>query len=66
VARIADADPDMLRDFTDGGITLVSRLRVLTRRELAGMISVAIESGDGAETTVDLGSPAARAIWVTG
>jgi len=25
---------------------------------------VAIESGDGAETTVDLGSPAARAIWV--
>jgi DtxR family transcriptional regulator, Mn-dependent transcriptional regulator len=26
---------------------------------------VAIESGDGAETTVDLGSPAARAIWVT-
>jgi DtxR family Mn-dependent transcriptional regulator len=29
------------------------------------MISVAIDSGDGAETTVDLGSPAARAIWVT-
>jgi DtxR family Mn-dependent transcriptional regulator len=27
---------------------------------------VAIESGDGTETTVDLGSPAARAIWVTG
>jgi DtxR family Mn-dependent transcriptional regulator len=28
------------------------------------MISVAIESDDGAESTVDLGSPAARAIWV--
>jgi DtxR family Mn-dependent transcriptional regulator len=28
------------------------------------MISVAIESNDGAATTVELGSPAARAIWV--
>jgi DtxR family Mn-dependent transcriptional regulator len=65
VARISDADPEMLRYFTDVGISLDSRLRVLTRREFAGMISVAIESGDGAETTVDLGSPAARAIWVT-
>lgn len=55
----------MLRYFTDVGINLDSRLRVLTRREFAGMISVAIESGDGDETTVDLGSPAARAIWVT-
>lgn len=65
VARISDADSEMLRYFTDVGINLDSRLRVLTRREFAGMISVAIESGDGAETTVDLGSPAARAIWVT-
>ena len=65
VARISDADPEMLRYFTDVGINLDSRLRVMTRREFAGMISVAIDSGDGAETTVDLGSPAARAIWVT-
>jgi DtxR family Mn-dependent transcriptional regulator len=64
VARISDADPEMLRYFTDVGINLDSRLRVLTRREFAGMISVAIDSGGGAETTVDLGSPAARAIWV--
>jgi DtxR family Mn-dependent transcriptional regulator len=28
------------------------------------MISVAIESDDGAQSTVDLGSPAAQAIWV--
>jgi DtxR family Mn-dependent transcriptional regulator len=28
------------------------------------MISVAIESADGPATTVDLGSPAALAIWV--
>jgi len=64
VARISDADPEMLRYFADVGINLDSRLRVLTRREFAGMISVAIESGDGTETNVDLGSPAARAIWV--
>ncbi|MCV7400605.1 manganese-binding transcriptional regulator MntR [Mycobacterium fragae] len=67
VARISDADPEMLRYFDSIGISLDSRLRVLTRREFAGMISVAIESAvsaDGAPTTVDLGSPAARAIWV--
>ncbi len=64
VARISDADPEMLRYFDSIGISLDSRLRVLTRREFAGMISIAVESADGAPTTVDLGSPAARAIWM--
>ena len=64
VARISDADPEMLRYFDSIGISLDSRLRVLTRREFAGMISVAVESADGAPTTVDLGSPAAQAIWM--
>ncbi len=63
VARISDADPEMLRYFASVGINLDSRLRVLTRREFAGMISVALES-DGTQSTVELGSPAARAIWV--
>lgn len=65
VARISDADPEMLRYFDSVGISLDSRLRVLARRDFAGMISVAIET-PGAEdtTTVDLGSPAADAIWV--
>ena len=41
----------------------------LARRDFAGMISVAVQnpaiaSDDDAETTVDLGSPAAEAIWV--
>ena len=66
VARISDADPEMLRYFDSIGISLDSRLRVLTRRDFAGMISVAVESADGAATTVDLGSPAAQAIWVVG
>jgi DtxR family Mn-dependent transcriptional regulator len=65
VARISDSDPEMLRYFDSVGINLDSRVRVLARREFAGMISVAIASADGAEATVDLGSPAARAIWVT-
>jgi len=64
VARISDSDPEMLRYFDTVGINLDSRLRVVTRREFAGMVSVAIESGDGAESTVELGSPAALAIWV--
>jgi DtxR family transcriptional regulator, Mn-dependent transcriptional regulator len=64
VARISDADPEMLRYFDSIGISLDSRLRVLTRREFAGMISVAVESADGTPTTVDLGSPAAQAIWM--
>jgi DtxR family transcriptional regulator, Mn-dependent transcriptional regulator len=64
VARISDADPEMLRYFDSIGISLDSRLRVLTRREFAGVISIAVESADGAPTTVDLGSPAAQAIWM--
>jgi DtxR family Mn-dependent transcriptional regulator len=66
VARISDADPEMLRYFDQVGISLDSRLRVLARRDFAGMISVAVTTpgGDGDETTVELGSPAAQAIWV--
>jgi DtxR family transcriptional regulator, Mn-dependent transcriptional regulator len=67
VARISDADPEMLRYFDSVGISLDSRLRVLARRDFAGMISVAIEGAEGSDdTTVDLGSPAAEAIWVVG
>src|SRR6476660_5605359 len=68
VARISDADPEMLRYFDSVGISLDSRLRVLARRDFAGMISVAVENvaapDDASVTTVDLGSPAAQAIWV--
>lgn len=68
VARISDADPEMLRYFDSVGITLDSRLMVLARRDFAGMISVAIKGADAKENdpgiTVDLGSPAAEAIWV--
>ncbi|ORX01101.1 manganese-binding transcriptional regulator MntR [Mycolicibacillus trivialis] len=64
VARISDADPEMLRYFADVGISLDSRLQVVTRREFAGMTSVAVTADDGTSSTVELGSPAAQAIWV--
>jgi DtxR family Mn-dependent transcriptional regulator len=73
VARISDADPEMLRYFAHVGISLDSRLRVVARRDFAGMMSVAVENSvdatkhdgsDPAATTVDLGNPAAEAIWV--
>lgn len=67
VARISDDDPEMLRYFAQVGISLDARLRVLTRRDFAGIISVGLESpgaGDDGQATIDLGSPAAQAIWV--
>jgi len=66
VARISDADPAMLRYFDDVGITLDARVRVLARRDFAGLISVEVQppTGPTPATTVDLGSPAAQAIWV--
>lgn len=64
VARISDADPEMLRYFDAVGISLDSRLQVLARRDFAGMISVSVQDSDGALSTIELGSPAAQAIWV--
>jgi DtxR family transcriptional regulator, Mn-dependent transcriptional regulator len=66
VARISDADPEMLRYFDSVGIALDSHLTVLARRDFAGTVSVAISDGhDGRpDKTVELGSPAAQAIWV--
>ncbi|VCT90702.1 Iron-dependent repressor IdeR [Mycolicibacterium hassiacum DSM 44199] len=68
VARISDADPEMLRYFDSVGIRLDARLRVVARRDFAGMMSVAIRPADAAEndpgTMIDLGLPAAEAIWV--
>jgi DtxR family Mn-dependent transcriptional regulator len=66
VARISDKDPEMLRYFDSVGIALDSHLTVLARRDFAGTVSVQISDGhhDDADRTVDLGSPAAQAIWV--
>jgi DtxR family Mn-dependent transcriptional regulator len=67
VARISDADPEMLRYFDTVGIALDSHVTVLARRDFAGTVSVAIDEGhggDSANRTLELGSPAAESIWV--
>ena len=73
VARISDADPEMLRYFDSVGISLDSRVRVTARRDFAGVISIAVESpaaspdaGEDTSVNVELGNPAAEAIWVVG
>ena len=55
---------------TASGSAWIRGCMVLARRDFAGMISVAIKlgrrQGERPDTTVDLGSPAAEAIWVVG
>ncbi|MFD3812947.1 metal-dependent transcriptional regulator [Rhodococcus sp. NPDC058639] len=61
VARISDADPAMLRYFDEVGIALDTDIRVVERRDFAGTVSIRI----GTEgRTVDLGTPAAGAVWL--
>ena len=72
VARISDADPEMLRYFDDVGISLDSHVTVLARRDFAGTVSVAVgvpaegHQCDHSERdrTVELGSPAAQSIFI--
>ena len=60
VARISDADPDVLRYFADLGIGLDLKVEVVHRRSFAG--TTVVRLGGGRE--VDLGDPAVAAIWV--
>jgi DtxR family transcriptional regulator, Mn-dependent transcriptional regulator len=68
VARISDADPEMLRYFDAVGIALDSHVTVLARRDFAGTVSVSVADShaDGApdDRTVELGSPAAQSIYI--
>ena len=62
VARISDSDPAMLRYFDEVGISLDTDIVVVERRDFAGTVSIRV-GGDGG-STVDLGTPAADAIWM--
>jgi DtxR family Mn-dependent transcriptional regulator len=62
VARISDADPEVLRYLTELGLRLDTELRVVGRREYAGVLEVAWEGAS--DRIVQLGFPAAEAIWV--
>jgi DtxR family Mn-dependent transcriptional regulator len=60
VARISDYDPAMLRYFDSVGIALDTPITVIERRDFAGTIAIRV-----GERTLDLGNPAAEAIWLT-
>lgn len=66
VARISDADPDVLRYLAELGVGLDTRVAVTGRREYAGTLTV-VWTGTGGE---DLGAPsqlglrAAEHVWV--
>lgn len=59
VARVSDADGDLLRYLDEQAITLDTRIEVLERHDYAGTLAVDVEG-----RRVDLGMPAAEAIWV--
>lgn len=61
VARISDAEAQVLRYLTEVGIGLDAVLAVEARREFAGTTAILI---DDADAPVDLGAPAVGAIWV--
>jgi len=74
VARISDAEPQVLRYLTELGIGLDVHLTVVERRAFAGTTAIAVSRGSGrpadpgepASAVVDLGERAVAAIWVVG
>lgn len=67
VARISDADPDVLRYLAELGVGLDTRVEVTERREYAGTLTLAwsgagAEAGGGAPS--QLGLRAAGHVWV--
>ncbi|MBO9555188.1 metal-dependent transcriptional regulator [Cellulomonas sp.] len=61
VARISDADPELLRYVESVGLVLDAPVTVVERRAVTGVVSVRVGETDG---TVELGEVAARAIWL--
>jgi len=59
VARISDADPELLRYLDEVGIGLDTALQVGARRDAVGTVAVVVADG-----ALDLGRTAAHAIWV--
>ena len=59
ITRISDADPEMLRYFTELGLAPDTRLTVVAHRPYADVTTIRLPDRD-----VDLGPSAAAAIWV--
>ncbi|MDT2008688.1 metal-dependent transcriptional regulator [Rhodococcus opacus] len=61
IARISDSDPAMLRYFDSVGVALDVTVTVLERRDYAGTVSIRLDAEDD---SIELGNPAAQAIWL--
>ncbi|WP_072687739.1 metal-dependent transcriptional regulator [Rhodococcus marinonascens] len=61
IARISDSDPAMLRYFDSVGVALDVTVTMLERRDYAGTASIQLGAD---EDSIDLGNPAAQAIWL--
>lgn len=61
IVRISDADPAMLRYFSDIGLTPNTQLTVRAPHPYTGTTTVSVS---GRQDNIDLGPPAAEAIWV--
>jgi DtxR family Mn-dependent transcriptional regulator len=61
ITRISDADPDMLRYFTELGLAPDTRLTVLAHRPYADVTTIRLPDRG---LDIDLGPSAAESIWV--
>jgi len=65
VARISDADPELLRYVETVGLVLDAPVTVVERRTVAGVVSIRVgPAGADERRGVDLGEVAGRAIWL--
>ncbi|MBG6185626.1 Fe2+ transport system protein FeoA, partial [Arthrobacter sp. CAN_A214] len=62
VVRISDADPAMLRYFSDIGLTPDTQLTIQKQRPYTDATTITLP---GQHENIDLGPTAANAIWVT-
>lgn len=61
ITRISDADPEMLRYFTQLGLAPDTRLSVREHRPYADVTTIRLQ---GRDRDIDLGASASDAIWV--
>lgn len=63
IARISDEDPALLRYLGEHGLRLDSRITVRDRVDVAGVL-VLVREADGADDVMELGTVAARSLFV--
>ena len=70
IARVSDAEPELLRYLAEVGLVLDARVRVVARRDVVGTLDVevggerAASGGAAGAAMLSLGLAAADAVWV--